>query len=104
MKGCAMMPNSHRCALVVVSTVVATSFTIVLTVRPASAATNACSNPVLATDLSGWGSLDRSWVTRDPVGDLTGVDWAFDTGGRRFYMPEVAVTAGETWTFAATDR
>jgi hypothetical protein len=71
--------------------------------QPAAAA-NACSNPVLATNLNGWGSLDGSWVTRDPVGDLPGVSWAFDTGGREFYMPQVAVTAGQTWTFSAHDR
>ncbi|GIF67371.1 hypothetical protein Ais01nite_54060 [Asanoa ishikariensis] len=71
---------------------------------PAAAAPNACSNPVLATNLNGWGSLDGSWVTRDQVGDLAGVSWAFDTGGREFYMPQVGVTAGQTWTFSAHDR
>jgi hypothetical protein len=74
---------------------------------PATAAlatTNACSNPVLATDLNGWGSLNGSWVTRDTVGDLAGVSWAFDTGGPSFYMPQLSVTAGQTWTFSARDR
>jgi len=72
--------------------------------KPASAAANMCSNPVLASNLNGWGSLDGSWVTRDQVGDLAGVSWAFDTGGRSFYMPQVAVGAGQTWTFSAADR
>jgi hypothetical protein len=72
--------------------------------RPAAAAGNACSNPVLASNLNGWGSLDGSWVTRDPVGDLSGASWAFDTGGREFYMPQVAVSPGQSWTFAAHDR
>ncbi|MFI5938146.1 glycoside hydrolase family 16 protein [Actinoplanes sp. NPDC051494] len=71
---------------------------------PAAAATNACSNPVLASNLNGWGSLDGGWVTRDPVGDLAGASWAFDTGGHGFYMPSVPVSAGQTWTFGAQDR
>jgi hypothetical protein len=71
---------------------------------PAGAAANACGNPVLATNLAGWGSLDGGWVTRDPVGDLPGASWAFDTGGRRFHMPQVAVSPGQSWTFAAHDR
>jgi hypothetical protein len=75
-----------------------------LAVEPADAATNACGNPVLATDLSGWGALDGGWTSRDPVGDLAGASWAFDTGGRRFYMPEVSVSAGQSWTFSAMDR
>ncbi|WP_433220968.1 family 16 glycosylhydrolase [Dactylosporangium sp. CS-047395] len=66
--------------------------------------TNSCSNPVLATNLNGWGSLDGGWVTRDPVGDLAGASWAFATGGKKFYMPQLAVTAGQTWTFSARDR
>src|SRR4051812_48422348 len=72
--------------------------------RPAAAATNACSNPVLASNLNGWGALDGGWVTRDPVGDLAGAAWAFDTGGRQFYQPSVAVSPGQTWTFGAQDR
>ncbi|MEV0167630.1 glycoside hydrolase family 16 protein [Nonomuraea fuscirosea] len=71
---------------------------------PGAAAANACANPVLASNLDGWGSLDGGWVTRDPVGDLPGVNWAFDTGGRSFYMPQLSVTAGQTWTFSARDR
>ena len=69
-----------------------------------AAGTNACSNPVLATDLHGWGSLSGSWTTRDTVGDLAGVNWAFDTGGPSFYMPQLAVSPGQTWTFSAMDR
>src|SRR5690242_1965267 len=68
--------------------------------RPAFAATNACSNPVLASNLNGWGALDGGWVSRDSVGDLPGANWAFDTGGREFYMPQLAVSAGQTWTFS----
>jgi len=70
----------------------------------AAAASNACSNPVLASNLDGWGPLDGSWTSRDRVGDLTGTSWAFDTGGRSFYMPQVSVAAGQSWTFSATDR
>lgn len=69
-----------------------------------AAAGNACSNPVLVSNLSGWGSLDGAPVTRDPVGDLAGTNWAFDTSGRSFYMPQVSVSAGQTWTFLAQDR
>ncbi|WP_061298855.1 glycoside hydrolase family 16 protein [Herbidospora cretacea] len=76
---------------------------LVLVAPPASAA-NACANPILASNLNGWGALDGGWVTRDPVGDLAGVSWAFDTGGREFYMPQLSVTAGQTWTFSAHDR
>lgn len=65
---------------------------------------NACSNPVLATNLTGWGSLDGANVSRDTVGDLQGASWAFDTGGHRFYQPQLAVTAGQKWTVAARDR
>ncbi|SNT63728.1 Glycosyl hydrolases family 16 [Asanoa hainanensis] len=81
-----------------------TAFLVGVTGSPAAAAPNACTNPVLATNLNGWGSLDGSWVTRDQVGDLPGVSWAFDTGGREFYMPQVGVVAGQTWTFSAQDR
>ncbi|TCO64262.1 hypothetical protein EV192_10126 [Actinocrispum wychmicini] len=63
-----------------------------------------CANPILASTLSGWGSLDGGWVTRDPIGDLPGISWAFDTGGRRFYMPQFDVAPGQTWTVGAEDR
>jgi hypothetical protein len=59
---------------------------------------------VLASNLNGWGSLDGSWTTRDTVGDLAGASWAFDTGGREFYMPGLTVSAGQSWTFSAKDR
>jgi hypothetical protein len=75
-----------------------------LVAAPVGATANACDNPVLASDLDGWGSLDGGWVTRDPVGDLDGVNWAFDTGGRSFYMPAPPVQPGQTWTFSARDR
>jgi hypothetical protein len=87
-----------------VAAVLITSLTVVTTEHQAIAAPNACSNPILASDLQGWGSLDGGWVTRDPVGDLAGVNWAFDTGGREFYMPQVTVSPGQTWTFSAYDR
>jgi Glycosyl hydrolases family 16 len=96
-------PSLRSQAAVGVAAVVA-SMVVAGAPTPAAAATNACSNPVLASNLNGWGSLDGSWVTRDPVGDLAGVSWAFDTGGRQFYMPQVAVSAGQTWTFSAADR
>ena len=81
------------------------STTFVGVVDQAAAATdNRCSNPVLAANLNGWGSLDGAPVSRDPVGDLPEASWAFDTAGRSFYMPELSVTPGRTWTFSAQDR
>ena len=100
-----MKPVRLRSCLAVATAVLTATTVAVLAPAPAAqAAANACSNPVLATDLAGWGSLDGGWVTRDPVGDLAGASWAFDTGGREFYMPQVAVTPGQTWTFGAVDR
>src|SRR5204862_7954965 len=69
-----------------------------------AAADNACSNPVLASDLRGWGSLDGAQASRDAVSDLAGADWAFATSGDTFYLPELSVSPGETWTFSAMDR
>jgi Glycosyl hydrolases family 16 len=65
---------------------------------------NGCSNPVLASNLSGWGSLDGGQVSRDAVSDLAAADWAFGTGGDSFYMPELSVSPGETWILSALDR
>src|SRR5690242_5203669 len=93
-------PSRRLAALVGVALALAW-VVVVLTGQPAAAAGNACGNPSLATNLDGWGSLDGGWVTRDPVGDLAGTSWAFDTGGRQFYQPQLSVTAGQTWTFAA---
>jgi hypothetical protein len=94
---------SSRLAAIACAAAILTFLTVVTQAHQASAASNACSNPVLANNLNGWGSLDGSWVTRDPVGDLAGASWAFDTGGREFYMPQVTVTPGQTWTFSAFD-
>jgi hypothetical protein len=38
-------------------------------------------------------------VTGHPV-----ASWAFDTRGHGFYLPELAVTPGQTWTLGADDR
>jgi hypothetical protein len=78
--------------------------TSLLSPAVAGATTNACSNPVVATDLNSWGPLDGTVVSRDTVGDLAGASWAFDTHGQKFFMPQLSVTAGQTWTFAAQDR
>jgi hypothetical protein len=93
-----------KALLVAAALAVPTTLALAIGPSPAQAATNACSNPVLATDLSGWGALGGGWTSRDTVGDLPGVSWAFDTGSARFYMPQLAVTAGQTWTFSAMDR
>jgi len=69
-----------------------------------AAAANACNNPILAQNLNGWGPLDGAAVSRDPVGDLPGVNYAFDTSGHSFYMPQLSVTAGQKWKFSAVDR
>jgi hypothetical protein len=68
------------------------------------AADNECRNPVLASDLSGWGRLDAGQVSRTAVTDLPGADWAFATTGDAFYMPELSVSPWQTWTFSAMDR
>jgi hypothetical protein len=68
------------------------------------AVANACANPVLAKNLDGWGSLDEAEVFRDQVGDHPVAKWAFNTQGRAFYLPQLAVKPGETWTLAADDR
>ncbi|MET8157051.1 glycoside hydrolase family 16 protein [Sphaerisporangium sp. NPDC005289] len=88
--------------LIAVATLAAT---ILVTIdgSPAAADTNACSNPVLASDLNDWGSLDGASVSRDPVGEPIGASWAFDTGGREFYMPSLSVTPGQSWTVSAKD-
>ncbi|MEV0315496.1 glycoside hydrolase family 16 protein [Nonomuraea fuscirosea] len=92
-----------RRRLAAVASAVVTLGSLTVT-APATATANACDNPVLATDLDDWGSLDGGWVTRVPVDDLPGADWAFATGGRSFYMPAPPVSPGQTWTFSAQDR
>lgn len=69
-----------------------------------AAAANSCSNPVLATNLTGWGALDSGTVSRVAVSDAPGASWAFATTGRAFWMPQLQVTAGQSWTVAAQDR
>src|SRR5690242_5032677 len=80
--------------------------TCALVLQPpvAIAASNQCSNPILASNLDGWGPLDGAAVSRDSVGDLQGVSWAFDTSGHSFYMPQLSVSAGQSWTLSAMDR
>jgi hypothetical protein len=65
---------------------------------------NSCSNPVLSTNLNGWGVLDAGTPTRVAVDGLTGADRAFATTGRSFWMPQVSVVAGQQWTVSARDR
>src|SRR4051812_9774285 len=50
--------------------------------------TNGCGNPVLASDLQGWGSLDDGAVSREAVTGAGDADWAFGTSGAAFYMPQ----------------
>ncbi len=95
----------RRIAAVLAAVLVAGFTAIVSLGQPAVAATtNACSNPVLASNLNGWGPLDGGWTSRDTVGDLSGANWAFDTGDTAFFMPELGVSAGQSWTFSARDR
>ena len=70
---------------------------------PAEAATstNACRNPVLASSVAWWGTLDKSAAGRVAVTDLPGVSWAFHTVGKRIFMPQLAVTGGQQWKFSA---
>ena len=82
-----------------------TATTLIGTTGPSeAAATNSCSNPVLASNLSGWGALDSGTVSRVAVSDLSGANWAFATTGRAFWMPQLQVSAGQSWTVSAQDR
>ncbi|MEV6844044.1 glycoside hydrolase family 16 protein [Actinoplanes sp. NPDC051411] len=92
-----------RTALAIITFLTMVTSIVSATSAPAAAAGNACTNPVLASNLNGWGSLDGASVSRDPVGDLPGANWAFDTSGHEFYMPQLSVTAGQSWTFSARD-
>ena len=110
------MSNATRALAVIAA--VGMGFGSMLAVSPADAVTsgaaalpaaavvttNACANPVLASDLSNWGPLDGAAVSRDSVGDLPGASWAFDTAGHSFYQPQLTVTPGQTWTMSARDR
>ena len=75
-----------------------------LTTTSQAASGNSCSNPVLATNLNGWGALDTGVVSRVAVSGLTDASWAFATTGRLFWMPQVSVAAGQQWTVAVRDR
>src|SRR3954451_22260498 len=72
--------------------------------RSDAATANSCSNPVLATNLNGWGALDSGAVSRVAVSDVSGASWAFATTGRSFWMPQLSVSAGQRWTIGAQDR
>jgi len=90
-------------SVLVVSTLTATG--LVGAISPSEAATaDSCSNPVLATNLNGWGALDSGTVTRVAVSDAPGASWAFATTGRSFYMPQLQVSAGQSWAVSAQDR
>jgi len=69
-----------------------------------AAAANSCTNPVLATNLSGWGALDSGTVSRVAVSDAPGANWAFATTGRALWMPQLQVSAGQSWAVSAQDR
>ena len=79
-------------------------------VKPSAAATpattgpNQCDNNLLQQNINGWGSLDDSAASRDPIGDLAGAAWAFRTAGSQFYMPKVDVRPGQRWVFAARSQ
>ena len=75
-----------------------------VTATSQAASGNSCSNPVLASDLNGWGALDSGTVSRVAVTDLTDATWAFATTGRSLWMPQVTVAAGQVWTVSARDR
>ncbi|MBL7255248.1 family 16 glycosylhydrolase [Paractinoplanes lichenicola] len=90
-------------AILTVSALTATA--LVGTITPSEAAAgNGCSNPVLATNLNGWGALDSGTVSRTAVSDVPGASWAFTTTGRAFWMPQLQVSAGQSWTVSAQDR
>ena len=59
---------------------------------------------MLATNLNGWGALDSGTVSRPAVSDAPGASWAFATTGRAFWMPQLQVSAGQSWTVSAQDR
>ncbi len=65
---------------------------------------NRCDNSVLAHDNNGWGALDNAATARDPIGDLTGAAWAFRTAGSELYLPQLTVSPGQHWTFAARSQ
>ena len=89
-------------SILAVSALTATA--LVGAIEPSQAAANSCSNPVLATSLSGWGALDSGTVSRVAVSDAPGASWAFATTGRAVWMPQLQVSAGQSWTVSAQDR
>jgi hypothetical protein len=95
-----------RAAAFVVTLVAAasTGSTALAMTAAGTAAANSCSNPVLATNLNGWGALDSGIVSRVAVNDVSGASWAFATTGRAFWMPQLSATAGQQWTVSAQDR
>jgi hypothetical protein len=93
----------HWKSVLALSALIAAALTGTVTTSEA-AATNSCSNPVLASNLNGWGALDSGTVSRVRVSDVSGASWAFATTGRSFWMPQLPVSAGQRWTVAAQDR
>ena len=90
-------------SILAVSALTATA--VIGAVTPSAAAgANSCSNPVLASNLNGWGALDSGVVSRVAVSDAAGASWAFNTTGRSFWMPQLTVAAGQSWTVSAQDR
>ena len=68
-----------------------------------SAAENLATNPVLATDATGWGMMSGGTGSRVEVADHSGADHAYqvalsgDAAG--IYLPQQAVTGGSKYTF-----
>ena len=90
-------------SILAVSALTATA--LIGAINPSEAASaNSCSNPVLATNLNGWGALDSGTVSRVAVSDAPGASWAFATTGRAFWMPQLQVAAGQRWMVSAQDR
>lgn len=72
----------------------------------AAAAANACSNPVLERDLTGWGAHNNGAApTRVAVQAHTVARYAYfqsqaNGANPEMYLPQASVTPGQTWTFA----
>ncbi|MGW4943583.1 fibronectin type III domain-containing protein [Actinoplanes sp. NPDC004185] len=89
---------------ILASTALTASALIGATTPSEAATTNSCSNPVLATNLNGWGALDSGTVSRVAVSDAPGASWAFATTGHSFWMPQLQVSGAQSWTVSVQDR
>lgn len=81
-----------------------------LTPSAAGAATaNSCANPILATDVAGWGTLNGETSTRTAVTDHPTARWEFSVANRAavtagIYLPQVSVQPGQVWSFSVDTR